>query len=306
MRENKRVRITMLTLHTRTRARMSIHLAATPGRAITNFLAHTSSLSRNFLAAALLTYGVLPTARAQTEGVDGNSLLDAQQRAAAAQPHKFVLSKSVLGGHFSMDENMHSIMDFVEDLFAVRIPKFVTFAVILIFAIILANIIPMIFDEIGRRFQAPRNYRAVVHYFVEISIIILGLWLALAAVGIDFLGIVLTFGVVTIAISAGVSIYVSNMFGGIQLQTEGRIQVGQIISVNGTRGMVLEMTLSCVAVRLMDDKGALTTTVGDIPNHYFPQYITMRENAVPADDANGRQPQINGLDALVVSKDKFN
>jgi len=190
-----------------------------------------------------------------------------QQQSNDEQP--FVLSHTNGNvAHTALMRNVKMLMSFVEELFAVRLPRFAIFAVILTFGVILARVVPLVFNEILRRFRVARHYRACARYLLQIGIFVLALWLSLAAIGIDFVGIVLTFGVVSIVISAGVSGTVSNVFGGIMLQTDDTVQYGHDITINGIRGIVVGMSLSSVTLRRFEDKSNYVI----VPNSFFSQY----------------------------------
>jgi small-conductance mechanosensitive channel len=230
---------------------------------------------------------------------NGRQFVGGQEQAAAAaneQQPRFVLSHSRTFASSVILQNVHNVMSFVEELFAVRLPRFGIFIVIFAFGIVLAKIVPLVFDDILKRFRVPRHYRACFRYLLQIGIFVLGLWLALASVGIDFVGIVLTFGVVSIVISAGVSGTISNVFSGIMLQTNDMVQLGHDITINGIRGIVVDMSLSSVSLQRVEDDS--NTVV--VPNNYFSQYpvqIHRQTNFVPGAGASS-------LDALVLSKQR--
>lgn len=162
--------------------------------------------------------------------------------------------------------NVSTAMVFVEELFAVRIPRFLVFSTIFLFGLILATIVPLIFRDILLRFRVARHYRTLVQIVLQIYIFVLSLWVALAAIGIDFVGIVLTFGVVSIVISAGMSGVVSNAFAGISLQTSGLIDYGHDIEITGQRGIVIAMSITSVTIRTTKENDEIIVV---IPNSHF-------------------------------------
>ena len=131
---------------------------------------------------------------------------------------------------------------------------------------------PLFVDEILQRFGAPRHYRAVLSYLLPIGIFIGSLWLALAAVGIDFVGIVLSFGVLSIVLSVGLSGIIGNVFAGIMIQISDLVQPGNDIEINGVRGTVLEMSLSNVLLQRHDDPDDFIA----VPNSHFTQFPVRR------------------------------
>jgi small-conductance mechanosensitive channel len=242
-------------------------------------------LSRSVVASLLLAY----TSQSSSAAAAGNPLDGVEQPIIDdANAHSFVLSSSAFAVHFSMADNMHRLMEFVEELFAVRIPKLIAFLVILSFACVLALIIPMLFEEILRRFQTPKHYRNAFRYVLQISIVIIGLWLALAAIGIDFLGIVLTFGVVSIAISPGIGSLVSDVTGAISLQTNDIIQVGTELTINGLRGVVIHMTFSKVGMQASDDPQDIIW----VPNAWFGSYPIRIHRGALHNDGSSLEPYV--------------
>lgn len=210
------------------------------------------------------------------------------------QQHRFVLSASNFAAHFAMHNNMHSMLEFVEDLFAVRIPKFIAFAVIVIFSLVVAKILPLIFDEILRRFRTPDNYRATFWYILQGIIVVFGLWLGLAAIGIDFFGILFTFGVITIAISQAIGPSLGNVFSGLMVQTEGHVRIGRDITVEGVRGIVVEMSLSAVTIKRVD-----ANILSVIPNSHFSQLRV--DINLPDDGALRTVVPLDGMQHLPMS-----
>lgn len=198
------------------------------------------------------------------------NLAGGQQEAAQADPG--LLSHESVGARLSLAAGARATLNFVEDLFAVRLPKFAIFLVIVSFGLLAMRIIPLFVDEIARRFGVPRHYRALVSYLLHIGIFVFAFWLALAAVGIDFFNIVLSFGVISIVLSVGLSNIVSNVFSGIMIQINDTVQRGSDVTINGVRGTVIEMSLSAVLLRLHDDPDDLVF----VPNSHFTQSAVRR------------------------------
>lgn len=267
---------------------------------VRTFLSQSRVLARNTLAGILIAYG---THRASAQSTANERPAEVIDDDPAQPEHMFVLSHQAFAAHFNLQQNWHSVMAFGQELIAVRFPKFVGFAIIFTFALVLAYVLPMLFDEILRRFQTPRNFRRLFDILAKLTIVIIGLWLGLAAVGIDFFGIVLTFGVITIAVSYGIGQIVSNVFGGIMLQTNDRVQVGSDISIQGIRGVVVEMTLECVMLQSHATPGAEEC----IPNHWFGQFpVTIFKTAPmgsPPADRSGLEAYV--VDPTAASKSKF-
>lgn len=227
----------------------------------TGFLQMAHERSRQLIAVILLHQ--LATAGGQ-EG-DGGA-------AGSQGPHIKVLSRENIARSLSMAEGARAALDFVEDMFAVRLPKLFIFAIIFGFGLLLTSVLPIFLEEVLSRLGAPRHVRVGWGYLTYVATFIGALWVALAAVGIDFLGIVLTLGVVTIAVSVGVQAIIGNIASAFTIQITDKAELGQDITVNGVRGIIVEMNLSDVVLRLPD---------GDIvflPNNYFTQYPVRRHS----------------------------
>jgi len=183
-----------------------------------------------------------------------------------------VLSHKEISARMSLAVGARATLDFVEDLFAVRLPKFAIFLVIVAFGLFAMRIIPLFVDEIARRFGAPRHYRALISYLLHIGIFVFAFWLALAAIGIDFFNIVLSFGVISIVLSVGLSGIIGNVFSGIMIQINDTAQRGSDVTINGVRGTVIEMSVTSVLLRLHDDADDLVF----VPNTHFTQSVVRR------------------------------
>lgn len=241
------------------------------GTALNRFNLQAAATTRRILTAVVLAQSWDAYSGSTNAQQNGAAYAQQQQQADGArsieqQPHRFVLSASNFATHFAMHNNMHSMLEFVEDLFAVRIPKFITFAVIVSFSLVIAKILPLIFDEILRRFRTPENYRAGFWLFLQGLIVVFGIWLGLAAVGIDFFGILFTFGVITIGITQAIGAPLGNIFSGFMVQTEGYVRRGQDITVEGVRGIVVDIGLSSVTIKRID-----ANILSVIPNNHFSQ-----------------------------------
>lgn len=198
-----------------------------------------------------------------------------EEPAAPANQSDFVLSLGSFAAHFSVKAKIHSSMAFVEDLFAIQIPTFFAFFIIFAFAIVLATIVPLLFDEILRRFQAPRNYRTCFELTLKLIIVIFGLGLALDAIGISLTEIIFSFGVLAIGISSGITLPVSNISSGLTEQATNFVHIGDVIRIGENTITVTEMGLFNVFG--VNARGAKVK----VPNHYFSQYSVENLTDVP-------------------------
>ncbi len=221
------------------------------------------------VAAAVVIHQLVSSATAQVS----------DDPALSQQEYISVLSQKNLASLVSVEHGTRLALNFIEDLFAVRLPKLIIFSVIFSIGMLLVFIVPLVFDEILWKFNAPRNWRAVINYALRVSIFLATLALALAAVGVDFVGFIFSVGVVAIVLGAGLQLIVSNISGGVWIQVNDIVEVGHEIDVNGIRGIVVETNLGYVVVRLVQPPHNLKF----IPNSWLVQFPVERfsTDAIP-------------------------
>lgn len=125
--------------------------------------------------------------------------------------------------------------------------KIIGTLVILLVAIFLIFLVRAIIKKFIKRQEGKRKHAitlakmllSVFRYFVVIVaiIIILGIW------GINVLPVLVGAGIVTIAISFGAHKLVADLIGGICIVFEDYYDVGDVVSINGFKGKVIEIGL---------------------------------------------------------------
>lgn len=127
-------------------------------------------------------------------------------------------------------------------------------------------ILPPVFEGMLRRVQAPAHVRSIVRTTLYLAIGYLGIRLALGAIGVDADGLVLSFGLVSVALSIGAASAIANVIAGL-VHTNDEMQPGGRISIHTYTGVVEQHGL--FNVRLRDDE---TGWVVVVPNKDFIDY----------------------------------
>jgi small-conductance mechanosensitive channel len=222
-------------------------------------------------------------------------VIEDEQEVVRKRP--FVLSVENIAQRFQFAATWDTAMVVAEDFFAVRLPKFIAFWIVIAFGALLAYILPRAFEEILRRFQTPRHYRKAFRWPFIIALAIGTLWFALALVGIDFIGIALSLGAAAIFFSSGIGPTVSNTASGIDEQISGDLDIGTEISIANYHGYVEEMRLQKVKIRDFDNPADVVL----IPNNYFSQYPLRVHGPRPV---AANEAANNALNPYVVNKPK--
>ncbi len=236
-------------------------------------------------------------------GQDGEEV----QQGGAQQQHIKVMSREHVYQALALREGARAAMDFMEELFAVQLPKLLIFALIFGFGLLLAKLLPLFTEEFLARIGAMQNVRIVWAYITFLGVFAAALWIALAAIGINVWQILITFGILTLALTAGFQVVISNTVSAFAIQLTNKTETGQEISVNGVRGIVVEMNLADVLVRLVDGSEDLVY----IPNSYLTQFpvrhhvsVQPQEQDVVIDSGSSAGEVPNSLAAMAVRKHK--
>lgn len=183
-----------------------------------------------------------------------------------------VLANNNLLSVAALANGWRSTLDFSEDLIAVKIPMVLLFLLVLGFFAMLAYVVVSFMDALLRRFDARRNIRALFTFLLIGVLGFLAIYVAFASIGIDFGNLFLAIGLLTIAISAAFTTIFANIGAGLLIQLADKVEFGQVISVNGTTGVVILMNLSDVTVEAVTGTGVIES----IPNSWFFQYVVTR------------------------------
>ena len=183
-----------------------------------------------------------------------------------------VFSRKTIYAAFSLQTGPRILLDFVEDLVAVKFAKFLLFLFVFCFFLVINHFNTYLVREILLRFNVPPNIRTAIGWIVYLGTFITGVWLSLTIVGVDFFGILITFGIIGFVVAPGVGTFVINAVSAIMIQITDKIELGYIISVGGQHGRVIDMTLSDVIIESTENPGEVTY----MPNSLFFQTPMIR------------------------------
>lgn len=138
--------------------------------------------------------------------------------------------------------------------------------VLLVITVLAVYIIPPVFERILRRVQTPAHVRTITRTVLHIAIGYLGLRLALGAIGVDADALVLSFGLVGVALSIGAASAIANVIAGL-VHTNEEMQPGGRVSIHSFTGVVEEHGF--FNVRIRDDE---TGWIVVVPNKDFIDY----------------------------------
>lgn len=147
---------------------------------------------------------------------------------------------------------LHHLMLQLEELFTVDLLGILFVLAIFFFLIVSGFLVVYIIDVMLRRVRTARHWRTLVRYLLWAGIIVFALWVALAAIGVDFFSILFAFGVVSLLLSSGISGPVSNVLGGMAIQTTDHFERGHVVSVAGYTGQVLDTSFTSTTLLLRD------------------------------------------------------
>jgi len=121
--------------------------------------------------------------------------------------------------------------------------------------IILSKIVNRVNIEEGLRYNLSR----IVHYIV----MVIGFLVAFQFVGIDFSGLAVIFGFLSVGIGFGLQNVTSNFISGLILLFERPITVGDRVTVNNVAGDVKEINIRSTTIRTLDNISII------VPNSEF-------------------------------------
>jgi small-conductance mechanosensitive channel len=88
--------------------------------------------------------------------------------------------------------------------------------------------------------------------FVQFAIVIVGLWVALDSLGIEFSNLTLLITALTVGIGFGLQDIIKNVMGGIILLSEGHVRPHEVFKVGGETGVVERIGIRSTTVRTWD------------------------------------------------------
>lgn len=238
---------------------------------------HNQFAQRANAFVALVSVGGLATVAHALGGEESESAGDESILGNAAyQSVKPEVSADIAARRLNMRAGFHNMTDFIATAMFALVDIGVVL-LILAFTVAAIYVLPSVIDDILRRFNAPRHIRAIVQTTLRVLIGVGGLWLALNAVGINFLGIVLSFGVVSIVLSNGVGTAISNAVAGMLHNTED-LQPGGRVMIYDVSGTVQEAGFLTLRIQLDDSDKIIV-----VPNNSFLQmpWFVLPERSPP-------------------------
>ena len=88
--------------------------------------------------------------------------------------------------------------------------------------------------------------------FVQFAIIVVGLWIALSTVGVEFSNLTLLIGALTVGIGFGLQDVIKNVMGGVILLSEGHVRPSDVLRIGGETGVVERIGLRSTTIRTWD------------------------------------------------------
>jgi small-conductance mechanosensitive channel len=88
--------------------------------------------------------------------------------------------------------------------------------------------------------------------FVQFAIIVVGLWIALSTVGIEFSNLTLLISALTVGIGFGLQDIIKNVMGGMILLSEGYVRPSDVLQIGGETGTVERIGIRSTTIRTWD------------------------------------------------------
>ncbi|MEW5819511.1 MAG: mechanosensitive ion channel family protein [Cyanobacteriota bacterium] len=123
-----------------------------------------------------------------------------------------------------------------------------------IFGSALENIINVILENDKARAKRLQTIAKIIRTTLKILIIVLSLVLILSEIGVNVAPIIAGAGIIGLAISFGSQSLVKDIINGIFILIENQFGIGDVVSINGTGGVVEDMTLRVTILRDMSGK----------------------------------------------------
>ncbi|MBI5458245.1 mechanosensitive ion channel family protein [Methanobacterium sp.] len=136
-------------------------------------------------------------------------------------------------------------------------------AIIFIAAFIIIKWTIYIVKRTGTRFSLEPTLIQVLNEIIKYSIIALTLTLALNEIGVNINSLIISFGIVGIAVGFAARDTLSNFIAGIFILADKSFKVGDIIEISGQSGKVVKLGFRVTTIKTVDNK--LIT----IPNSTF-------------------------------------
>lgn len=115
---------------------------------------------------------------------------------------------------------------------------------------------------VPRTHADPKLARSVAG-FVQLVIVILGCWIALRSLGVEFSNLTLLLSALTVGIGFGLQDVIKNVMGGVILLSEGHMRPGEVFEIGGETGVVERIGLRSTTIRAWDRSLVI------VPNSYL-------------------------------------
>jgi len=169
-----------------------------------------------------------------------------------------------------------------------------SFIIILVIAFILARVVHVILTaEIFPRLQLPRGVPGAISMLARYTIIGLGFFLAISAIGIDMGKFGLLAGAMGVGLGFGLRNIIENFVSGLILIFERPIQVGDTIEVGDVMGNVQQMGIRSSTVKTFDGSEVIVPNANLISNQVTNWTMSDRRKRIqlPVNVALGNDPR---------------
>jgi small-conductance mechanosensitive channel len=102
------------------------------------------------------------------------------------------------------------------------------------------------------RTETDPNLARSVAGFVQFAVVVVGLWIAIASLGLELSSLTLLISALTVGIGFGLQDVIKNFMGGIILLGEGHVRPNEVFGISGETGVVERIGLRSTTLRTLD------------------------------------------------------
>lgn len=151
--------------------------------------------------------------------------------------------------------------------------KLITIAVTLIGAFLVVKILDHFIKKAGKQFDLEITLIQVLQEIVKYTVVALALVIVLNELGVDISGLVLSLGILGVAVGFAARDTLANYISGLFVVGDKSFKVGDIVEINNKKGKVIKMGLRVTNILTADNK---TITV---PNSVFSKNLYLNYTA---------------------------
>jgi small conductance mechanosensitive channel len=151
--------------------------------------------------------------------------------------------------------------------------KLITIAVTLIGAFLVVKILDHFIKKAGKKFDLEITLIQVLQEIVKYTVIALALVIVLNELGVDIRGLILSLGILGVAVGFAARDTLANYISGLFVVGDKSFKVGDIVEINNKKGKVIKMGLRVTNILTADNK---TITV---PNSVFSKNLYLNYTA---------------------------